>query len=61
MIKRLLPLILVLSLPILFEFKPYEILKLKTFYSLIPKQKPSGYFTVLNIKDYDNNRKCVYH
>ena len=60
MIKRLLPLILVLSLPILFEFKPYEILKLKTFDSLIPKQQPSGYFTVLNITDDDINREGGY-
>ena len=60
MIKRLLPLILILSLPILFEFKPYEILKLKTFDSLIPKQQPSGYFTVLNITDDDINREGGY-
>ena len=60
MIKRFLPLILILSLPLLFELKPYEILKLKTFDSLIPKQLPSGYFTVLNITDDDINREGGY-
>ena len=60
MIKRFLPLILILSLPLLFELKPYEILKLKTFDSLIPEQLPSGYFTVLNITDDDINREGGY-
>jgi len=60
MIKRLLPLILILSLPILYEFKIYEILKLKTFDALIPEQQESGYFTVLNITDDDINREGGY-
>ena len=60
MIKRLLPLILILSLPILYEFKIYEILKLKTFDILIPEQQSSGYFTVLNITDDDINREGGY-
>jgi len=55
MIKRLtLPFLLVLlSLPLLYQSTPTEILKLKTFDALIPEQKPSGYFTVLNITEND--------
>jgi len=62
MIKRLIPvfLILILSLPIIYGITFYEILKLKTFDSLIPVQEPSGYFTVLNITDDDINREGGY-
>ena len=62
MIKRFLPLaiLLILGLPIVYEFKPYEILKLKTFDALIPEQEPSGYFTVLNITEDDITREGGY-
>jgi len=62
MIKRFLPLaiLLILGLPIIYEFKPYEILKLKTFDALIPEQEPSGYFTVLNITEDDITREGGY-
>jgi adenylate cyclase len=55
MIKYLIPLglIIFLGLPLIYESSPYEVLKLKTFDALIPEQKPSGYFTVLNITEDD--------
>lgn len=39
------------SLPLLFQFTPTEIIKLKTFDYLIKEQQPSGYFTILNITE----------
>ena len=55
MTKYLIPLglIILLGLPLVYESSPYEVLKLKTFDALIPEQKPSGYFTVLNITEDD--------
>tara|TARA_R100001369_G_scaffold88885_1_gene125956 strand:- start:357 stop:2126 length:1770 start_codon:yes stop_codon:yes gene_type:complete len=55
MIKKLIPmfLILLLGAPLIYQPAPIEILKLKTFDALIPEQKPSGYFTVLNITEDD--------
>ena len=62
MTKYLIPLLLLvlLGLPLIYESTPTEVLKLKTFDSLIPKQEPSGYFTVLNITDDDINREGGY-
>jgi adenylate cyclase len=52
--KRLLFIILIiLVLPLLYQSTPTEILKLKVFDYLVPKQKPSGYFTILNITEED--------
>ena len=52
--KRLiLPLLVLLSLPLLFQSTPTEILKLKTFDSLAKKQEPSGNFVILNITEED--------
>mgnify|MGYP003135434853 CR=1 FL=1 len=53
--KLLLPILILLSLPLLFESTPTEILKLKTFDYLVPKQDPSGYFTILNITEDNIN------
>ena len=62
MIKYLTPLVLlvILGAPIVYEVKPYEILKLKTFDAYVPEQQPSGYFTVLNITEDDINREGGY-
>ena len=62
MTKRLIPLVLlvILGLPLVYQSTPTEVLKLKTFDSLIPDQDPSGYFTVLNITDDDINREGGY-
>jgi len=52
--KRLIvPLLVILSLPLVFQSTPTEILKLKTFDSLVKKQEPSGNFVVLNITEDD--------
>jgi len=44
---------LLLSLPLVFQSTPTEILKLKIFDSLVAEQEPSGYFTILNISEED--------
>ncbi len=42
-----------LSLPMVYQTTPYQTLKLKTFDTLIPKQEPTGFFTILNITEED--------
>jgi hypothetical protein len=42
-----------LALPLLFQVAPIQILKLKTFDYLVPKQEPTGFFTILNISEED--------
>jgi adenylate cyclase len=42
-----------LALPLLFQVAPIQILKLKTFDYLVPKQEPTGFFTILNISEQD--------
>ena len=53
--KKLIPffILLVLSSVIIYQPIPYQILKLKTFDAFVPEQKPSGYFTILNITEDD--------
>ena len=51
--KLLLPILLLLSLPLVFQSTPTEILKLKIFDSFVAEQEPSGYFTTLNITEDD--------
>ncbi len=46
-------LLVIFSLPFLYQVKPIEILKLKTFDALVPEKKPSDYFTILNITEND--------
>ena len=46
-------LIIGLLLPMVYQTTPYQTLKLKTFDYLIPKQEPSGFFTILNITEED--------
>jgi adenylate cyclase len=38
-------------LPVLYQSTPTETLKLKVFDYLVPKQDPSGYFTILNLDE----------
>ena len=53
--KKLIPLslILILVLPFIYQLTPLEVLKLKTFDALIPEQKESGNFVILNITEND--------
>jgi len=55
LIKRFIPLFLItlLSIPLVYQVTPYEVLKLKTFDALVTKQEPSGNFTILNITEED--------
>jgi len=51
--KALFTILIILALPLLYQSTPTEILKLKVFDYLVPKQQPSGYFTILNITEKD--------
>ena len=52
--KRFLFLIVILlSLPLIFQSTPTEILKLRTFDALVKQQEPSGNFVILNITEED--------
>jgi len=51
---------LLLSLPLVFQSTPTEILKLKTFDALVKEYQPSGNFVVLNITEDDVEREGGY-
>ena len=66
--KLIVPLLTILSLPLVFQSTPTEILKLKTFDSLVKIQEPSGNFVILNITENDVEKEdfglwqlCVSH
>jgi len=46
-------LLALLTLPLLFNSVPLEVLRLKTFDALVPEQNPTGHFTILNITEQD--------
>ena len=46
-------LVALLSLPLFYSIPVLEVIKLKTFDALVPKQPPSDYFTILNITEED--------
>ena len=58
--KIILPIIILMSLPLIFQTTPTEILKLKTFDYLINTPEPSGNFTILNITEEDLEREGGY-
>jgi len=47
-------------LPYIYQPTWYDTLKLKTFDAFIPKQNPSGYFTILNITEADVVKESGY-
>ena len=47
-------------MPLVQQWTPLEILKLKTFDTLVPEQKPSGYFSILNITEDDVEKEGGY-
>ena len=49
-----------LALPLLFNFAPLEVLRLKTFDALVQTPEPSGHFTILNITEEDVQLKGGY-
>jgi len=62
LIKRFIPLFLItlLSIPLVYQVTPYEVLKLKTFDALVTEQEPSGNFTILNITEEDVDKEGGY-
>ena len=58
--KLILPILILLSLPLLFQSTPTEIIKLKTFDALIKTPEPSGNFVILNITEEDVEREGGY-
>ena len=58
--KLLLPILIILALPLVFQSTPTEILKLKTFDLLVKQHKPSGNFIILNITEEDVEREGGY-
>ena len=57
---QLLGLMVLLATPMVLDFKPLEILKLKTFDSFVITPSPSNYFTILNITEEDVSREGGY-
>lgn len=53
-------LLILLGAPLVQQWAPLEILKLKTFDTLVPEQKPSGYFSILNITEDDVEKEGGY-
>jgi|TARA_E500000318_G_scaffold41473_1_gene39601 adenylate cyclase len=58
--KLLLPILIILALPLLFQSTPTEILKLKVFDTLIQTPAESGNFVILNITEEDVDREGGY-
>jgi len=58
--KLILPILITLALPLVFQFTPTEILKLKTFDALVKEQTPSGNFVILNITESDVTERGGY-
>jgi len=58
--RILLPLIILLSLPLIFQSTLTEIIKLRTFDALIKQYEPSGNFVILNITEEDVAREGGY-
>ena len=59
--KRLiLPILILLGLPLLFQSTPTEIIKLKTFDSFVKTPEASGNFVILNITEDDIEREGGY-
>lgn len=55
--KLILPILIILALPLVFQSIPTEILKLKTFDALVKEQEPSGNFIILNITEEDVRKR----
>ena len=55
--KLILPILVILSLPLVFQSTPTEILKLKIFDAFVTTPEPSGNFVVLNIEEGDVARE----
>ena len=58
--KLIIPILVILFLPLIYESTPTEILKLKTFDTLVKKYEPSGNFVILNITEEDVENEGGY-
>ncbi len=58
--KLIVPILLILSLPLIFQSTPTEIIKLRTFDALVKKYEPSGNFVILNITEADIENEGGY-
>ena len=58
--KLILPILLLLSLPLIFQSTPTEIIKLRTFDALVKQYNPSGNFVILNITEEDVEEEGGY-
>ena len=58
--RLLLPVVIILSLPLLFQSTPTEILKLKVFDTFIQIPQESGNFVILNITEEDVEQEGGY-
>jgi len=58
--RLLLPLLIILSLPVLFQSTPTEIIKLKVYDTFIKTPEPSGNFAILNITEEDVEKEGGY-
>ena len=58
--KIIIPILLLLSLPLIFQSTPTEIIKLRTFDTLVKPQEPSGNFVILNITEEDIQNEGGY-
>jgi len=59
-VKKFLIILSLLSIPLVFQWDMYQVLKLRTFDALVAQGEPSGYFTVLNITEEDIDREGGY-
>ena len=58
--KIIIPILLLLTLPLIFQSTPTEIIKLRTFDALVKTQEPSGNFVILNITEEDIQNEGGY-
>ena len=58
--KLFIPLLMVLSLPLIFQTTPTELIKLRTFDKFVKEYEPSGNFVILNITEEDVEREGGY-
>jgi len=58
--KLILPILIILALPLIFQSTPTEILKLKVYDTFVKTPEPSGNFIILNITEDDVEREGGY-
>mgnify|MGYP003116024138 CR=1 FL=1 len=54
--KKFLIILSLLSVPLIFQWDIYQVLKLRTFDAFVTEGQPSDYFAILNITEEDGSR-----